>query len=100
MRSLNSTLKSANYRLWLAAHPNSALDAARQHSTTLFDTVAVYLATGKDLCEVETLNLRVMDEGLTVVSPQGRKVHVAVRWKNLGGYEGFLVNRLTATNHR
>jgi inosine-uridine nucleoside N-ribohydrolase len=34
----------ASYRLWLATDPKSSPDTANQHSSTLFDTVAVYLA--------------------------------------------------------
>ncbi|HUC85076.1 MAG TPA: nucleoside hydrolase [Candidatus Acidoferrales bacterium] len=84
-----------NYRLWLAADPASPPDAAEQHSSTLFDTVAVYLAQQQDLCVMEKLHLRVTDDGMTVIDPQGREVNVATQWKDLGAYEDFLVGRLT-----
>ena len=85
----------ANYRLWLAADSASSADAADHHSSTLFDTVAVYLAQRQDLCAMEKLNLRVTDDGFTVIDPNGRPVNVAAQWKNLGAYEDFLVDRLT-----
>jgi inosine-uridine nucleoside N-ribohydrolase len=84
----------ANYRLWLAADPASPAGVADQHSSTLFDTVAVYLAQRRDLCVMEKLNLRVTDDGLTVIDPQARPVTVAAQWKDLGAYEDFLVERL------
>lgn len=84
----------ANYRLWLAADPESPADAADRHSSTLFDTVAVYLAQRRDFCVMEKLKLRVTDDGFTVIDPQARQVNVATQWKDLGAYEDFLVERL------
>ncbi len=83
-----------NYRIWLTNQPTLAQDMADQHSTTLFDTVAVYLAIGPDQCVMEKLGLRVTDDGLTVIDPQARQVNVATQWKNLGAYEDFLTDRL------
>ena len=84
----------ANYRVWVANQPALAADMADHHSTTLFDTVAVYLAIGPDQCAMEQLNLRVTDDGFTVIDPQARSVNVAGHWKDLGAYEDFLVERL------
>ncbi len=83
-----------NYRLWLAAGPASSADTADRQSSTLFDTVAVYLAMHQDLCVMEQLHLRVTDDGFTVIDPHARVVNVAVRWKDLDAYEDSLVNRL------
>lgn len=90
----------ANYRLWLAADPASRADAADHHSSTLFDTVAVYLAMRQDLCVMEKMHLRVTDDGMTVMDPLAREVTVAAQWKDLGAYEDFLVNRLAGTERR
>jgi len=84
----------ANYRIWVTNQPTLAADMADHHSTTLFDTVAVYLAIGPDQCAMEKLNLRVTDDGFTVIDPQARPVNVAMKWKDLGAYEDFLVERL------
>jgi inosine-uridine nucleoside N-ribohydrolase len=84
----------ANYRVWVTNQPNLATDMADHHSTTLFDTVAVYLAIRPEQCVMETLNLRVTDDGFTVIDPQTRPVNVAAQWKDLGAYEDFLVERL------
>jgi inosine-uridine nucleoside N-ribohydrolase len=84
----------ANYRVWVTNQPALAADMADHHSTTLFDTVAIYLAIGPDQCVMEKLNLRVTDDGFTVIDPQARPVNVAAKWKDLGAYEDFLVERL------
>ena len=90
----------ANYRLWVAANPTLPTDMADRRSSTLYDTVAVYLAMHQDLCVMEKLNLRVTDAGFTVIDPQARPVNVAGQWKNLGAYEDFLINRLAPVEHR
>lgn len=63
-------------------------------STTLFDCVAVYLATSEDLVETETIRLRVTDDGRTVRDPQGMPVRVALRWKDEAAFEALLAHRL------
>jgi len=85
----------ANYRLWVAADSKLPADMADQRSSTLFDTVAVYLAIRTDLCLMEKLGLRVTDDGMTVIDPKASQVNVATNWKSLGGFEDFLVERLT-----
>lgn len=92
-----ATLLITNYQLWLSADPAFPAGLAEQHSSTLFDTVAVYLAQHQDLCMMEKLNLRVTDDGFTVIDPQARPVNVATHWNNLGAYEDFLVERLTGS---
>jgi len=80
-----------NYRLWSAAHP----DAAETGSSTLFDTVAIYLAISHDLVKTEPLSIRVTNDGMTVIDPQGKAMQVATEWKDLPGFEDLLVRRLT-----
>lgn len=89
----------SSYRLWLAADPKSSVETANQHSSTLFDTVAVYLAMHQNLCVMKKLHLRVTDDGFTVIDPQARTVNVATQWKNLGAYESYLANRLAPSDH-
>ena len=84
-----------NYRLWAKNHPRYGLNRAETASSTLFDTVAVYLAFSQELCRMETLPIRVTDDGKTVIDPAAKKMQVATEWKDLGGFEDFLVERLT-----
>jgi len=79
-----------NYRLW-AKNPKQA-DGA---SSTLFDTVAVYLAFADSLCEMETLSLRVDEKGYTRIDPKGKSMRVAAKWKDMGKFEDLLVERIT-----
>jgi len=80
----------ANYRLW-AKNPKQAESA----SSTLFDTVAVYLAFADALTKIEEFGIRVTDDGRTVIDPAAKKMRVATEWKDLGGFEDLLVRRVT-----
>jgi len=76
---------------WYAKHK----DKSSQQSSTLFDTVAVYLAFADELCKMETLPIRVTDKGMTVIDSTARQMQVATEWKDMAAFEDFLVNRLT-----
>ena len=82
----------ATYRVWLGK------DAARadRESTTLYDTVAVYLALSKDksLCVMENLKIRVTDDGFTRIDQAGKAMDCAMEWRDLGGFEDLLVSRI------
>ncbi len=90
-----------NYDLWAenAAWFAEEKRHKREQSSTLFDTVAVYLAVTDQFCRMETLPIRVTDEGMTVVDPAAKKMRVAVDWKDLAAFENWLVARLTGTKH-
>lgn len=64
-------------------------------STTLFDTVGIYLAMSTKLVKVEKLGIRVTDDGYTVIDDKARVINCATEWKDLGAFEDFLVERLT-----
>ena len=65
-------------------------------STTLFDCVAVYLATSERLVEIETVPFRVTDDGFTVRDPHGARARVALRWKDEPAFEQLLTEKLLA----
>jgi len=83
-----------NYRIWARNH-EWAREDAEDHSSTLFDTVAVTLAFSETLMEIETLPLRVTADGYTAIEPGAKLVRCATRWKDLPAFEEFLVQRLT-----
>jgi inosine-uridine nucleoside N-ribohydrolase len=83
-----------NYRIWRKAGNPTAPDRI-DASSVLFDTVAVYLAFSDKLLNMESLKLRVTDDGFTRIDPQGKKVECATSWKDLPAFEDFLVERLT-----
>lgn len=84
-----------NYRVWALARGMGSSDAFPTRSTTLFDAVAVYLAFNQDWCGMETLGIRVTDDGMTLEDPKAKKMNVALAWKDLAAFEDFLVARLT-----
>jgi len=86
-----------NYRVWNNSR-DAKSKAAENHSSTLFDTVAVYLAIKHDLCHMEQLGLSVNDEGFTIINDRAKRVSVATSWKSLDGYRDWMVERLT-TEH-
>ncbi|MCX6377271.1 MAG: nucleoside hydrolase [Armatimonadetes bacterium] len=76
-----------NYRIWLKGKPDL-------ESTILFDTVAVHLAYSTEYLSMEDMGIRVTDEGFTVPDRDCRRIHVALDWADLDGYETNLVSRL------
>jgi inosine-uridine nucleoside N-ribohydrolase len=97
-----------NYRVWQrqrVADENKGLSEAEvikradqkvnTSSTTLFDTVAIYLAMSTDLLKKEKLGIRVTDDGFTRIDEKAKVINCATEWKDLGAFEDFLVNRLT-----
>ena len=86
-----------NYRIWdewnLANGQKPR--GVKESSTILFDCVAIYLAMANDLCVMEKTPLRVDDEGYTREDPNGKVVNAALAWRNLPGFEDWLVKRLT-----
>jgi len=85
-----------NYRIW-AKNVKWAKNIRVSHaSTTLFDTVAIYLALTKDfaLADMENLPLRVTDEGRTIIDEKGKTIKCATKWKDLGAFEDWLVERI------
>ena len=97
-----------NYRLWQKnglRNQNKEIDETElnrrvdevvgRRSSTLFDTVAVYLAISHDLVKMERLPVEVTDAGHTKVAEGAKLVDCAVDWNTLDGFEDFLVERLT-----
>ncbi len=95
LESANPMAKAVieNYRVWLKSGKMNEADV-NVKSSTLFDTVAVYLAMSSDLLEMENLGIRVTNDGFTAIDEKAKKVNCAMRWKNLGAFEDFLVERL------
>jgi len=82
-----------NYRLWTATGGGNP----DEHSSILYDTVAVYLAFSEARLEIEELGIRVTDDGFTRVDPVAPKWRCATSWLDLPGFEDFLVSRLIST---
>jgi inosine-uridine nucleoside N-ribohydrolase len=83
-----------NYEEWAVATGQPALHEER--TTTLFDTVAVYLAYAEDLVEIEQLALAIDDDGRMHVRDGAPVTRVATRWRDPAAFTDHLVARLTA----
>jgi len=64
-------------------------------STTLFDTVGIYLGFSHELTRIERLKIKVTDDGYTRIDQSGKAMNCATAWKDLGAFQDFLVDRLT-----
>jgi len=107
----NSSLTRAlieNYRAWYKqgilnqkkelsqAEVNKRVEQKlNSSSTTLFDTVGIYLAMSTELVKMEKLGIKVTDDGYTRIDENAKMINCATEWKDLGAFEDFLVERLT-----
>lgn len=80
-----------NYRVWAKYSPES-----ERQSSTLFDTVAIYLAFSEELLVMEKLGIRVTDDGYTAIDENAKVINCAMEWKDLAAFEDLLVKRLTS----
>jgi inosine-uridine nucleoside N-ribohydrolase len=88
-----------NNRVWCKARPEiCGPDPSRadRDTTTLYDTVAVYLAFSEALVRIDEIGVRLDDTGRTIPDPKARPLRWAVEWKDLERYEDLLVERLIA----
>lgn len=83
-----------NYKIWAKLVTWMTVDFVETQSSTLFDTVAVYLAYRCDLLEMERIRLRITDDGLTLPDPEGDEVLAALRWRDLDAFYDHLLERL------
>lgn len=81
-----------NYELW-CKHQSPDNNAYETHSSTLFDTVAIYMAFTHDNLRFERLPIRVDDNGFTRIT-EGIKPNVdaAIEWFDLESYLDFLTD--------
>jgi inosine-uridine nucleoside N-ribohydrolase len=86
------------YAAWCRNRDWCAKDPAyvASKSSTLFDTVAVYLAISRDLVRTEKAGVTVTETGMTTLDPSARPLTWAVDWASLDGFEEWLTGRLTA----
>jgi inosine-uridine nucleoside N-ribohydrolase len=83
-----------NYRFWLGGQAQKAA----KESSILFDTAAVYLALPHPLMVMESLGIKLADDGMMQIDGKARKINCAMDWKDLSAFEDFLVRRYTQTN--
>ena len=86
-----------NYRAWMDTRKRLGrkLYDVNSTSSTLYDTVGIYLAVSRRLVKMERLGIAVTDDGYTVIDEKAKEINCAVEWKDLDAFESFLVERLT-----
>ncbi len=84
----------ASYAVWRKSEGQPPADI----STTLFDTVAIYLAdpSNNNLLKTEPLKISVTDKGLTATSATGTEMDVATSWTDVEEYRDYLLRVLTS----
>jgi inosine-uridine nucleoside N-ribohydrolase len=85
-----------NFRVW-CRHTDTCVEQSghlARKSTTLYDTVAIYLASDEALVRTETLGVRVTDEGLTLPDRKARPVTWATAWRSPAAFASHLSHRL------
>ena len=79
-----------NYRLWAVNGGGNP----EEHSSLLYDTVAVYLAFSEALLGMEEMGIRVTDDGFTRPDLSAPVSRCATHWRDLPAFEDLLVSRL------
>jgi hypothetical protein len=75
------------------------VDFFEEHSSTLFDMVAVHMAFSHDFLEFETVPISVTDDGFTRRDPNGVPTKSAMHWKDLDKFYDHLTERLLTTHN-
>ena len=83
-----------NYDFWCPKQDFFDKNLCDKQSSTLFDTVAVYLAMSQDYVTMEKLSIVVTDDGYTKIDEKGKTMSVATGWKDMEAFNLFLTQRL------
>jgi inosine-uridine nucleoside N-ribohydrolase len=88
-----------NHRLWVAQTdiPHAKEFDSEKQSSTLYDTVAIYLAFSEELLVMESLRVLVNEKGQTRIDESGQPMRCAMDWKDYEAFQDLLVKRLTET---
>lgn len=83
-----------NYRIWAPLVPWIEVDFLEEQTSTLFDTVAVYMAYSLEHLNIQAMRLSITDDGMTVPDENGHLLNVAISWQNLDAFLAHLTERL------
>ncbi len=87
-----------HYRIWNQRQTQRKTPHVRdlnRTSSTLWDTVAIYLAFDESLCRMRDIRLRVTDKAITKPDPDGKLTHVAMEWKDLDAFHKMVAERIS-----
>ena len=83
-----------NYEIW-SRHVSGMRERFPTRSSVLFDTVAIWLGMSEEYLKIETVPVKVTDDGYTRIDPAGRQIRAATEWKDLEAFKRELVDRIT-----
>jgi len=81
----------SQYRLWKTEKLDGPIP---ERSSVLFDTVAVWLAVGRQFAGISNLQVAVDDQGFTKVDPAGKSVQAAILWEDKRGFLDWVARRI------
>lgn len=92
-----------NYAFWIcrpgfAPNPKFTFSDVHVHSSILYDTVAVYMAAQTDMLDIQTIGLKVTDDGYTVPDADGKQMRCALNWKPSAMFEDYIVETLVGNS--
>jgi hypothetical protein len=87
---------SRQFRAGPARAATGGTTAFEERTTTLFDTVAVYLAYAEDLVGIEHLPISIDDDGRMRVREGAPVTRAATTWLDAETFTDHLVARLTS----
>ena len=83
-----------NFEIWAEKNRVTEMITKDKRTSTLFDTVAIYLGFTEDLLNIEDLKITVTEKGITKISEEGDNIRCATSWKDIQAFKDLLVNRL------
>ena len=81
-----------NYKIWDSVYN---FNKTKIESSVLYDTVAVYMAYSGDYLDMQSMGLRISDDGFMHQDPNAKLVNCGIQWKDQNAFEQLLVKRLT-----
>lgn len=87
-----SQLIMQNYKVWDGFYGYGKFN---EESSILFDAVAVYMACCRNNLVMESLKLKIDDQGYMLEDNNGKEVYCALGWQDQKAFERFLTQRLT-----
>lgn len=82
------------YRIWNQSFMGGGLFDPDNSSSTLYDTLPIYLAIHPENLLIRNIKVKVTKDGFTKRDSEGYSVRAALRWKNMIHFKNFLTERL------
>ena len=81
-----------NYAIWDRRYQFNTFE---RESSILFDTVAVHMAYSDSYLDMQSMEIRISDDGFMHQGPAAKRIDCAIDWRDKDGFEQLLTERLT-----